>query len=85
MQGINIIKDITNGNSIVQQKDINWSNRTLGYEALTHINMNINIHDFIPKIKLEIIFSIIGSCIFWLILSKKLDTSLSVNNLYHNE
>ena len=29
-QGTSIMKDITTGNNIVQQKDINWSKRTLG-------------------------------------------------------
>lgn len=32
---------MTIGNSIVQQKDINWSNLILGKQALTHINTKI--------------------------------------------
>ena len=51
IQGTNITKAITIGNNIVQQKDINWSKRILGNEALVHINTNIIIHDFIPKVK----------------------------------
>ena len=50
-QGTNITKAITIGNNIVQQKDINWSKRILGNEALTHININIIIHVFRPKDK----------------------------------
>ena len=46
--GNNTIKAITIGNSIVQEKDINWSKRILGKEALTHINVNIIIQDFTP-------------------------------------
>lgn len=51
MQGTNITKAITIGNNIVQQKDINWSKRILGNEALVHINTKIIIHDLIPKVK----------------------------------
>jgi hypothetical protein len=51
IQGTKIIKAITTGNSIVQQKDINWSKRILGNEALAHIKINIIIQDFIPKLK----------------------------------
>lgn len=51
IQGINITKAITIGNNIVQQKDINWSNRILGNDALTHINAKIMIQDFRPKAK----------------------------------
>jgi hypothetical protein len=51
IQGTNITKAITIGNNIVQQKDINWSKRILGNEALVHIKTNIIIHDFIPKVK----------------------------------
>ena len=40
-QGTNIIKAITIGNSTVQQKDINWSKRILGKEALAHMNTKI--------------------------------------------
>jgi hypothetical protein len=49
IQGTNTTKAITTGNNIVQQKDINWSNRILGKEALAHMNIKIIIHDFIPK------------------------------------
>ncbi len=45
IQGINTIKAITTGSKTVQQKDINWSKRILGKEALAHINWNqINNH-----------------------------------------
>lgn len=50
IQGINIINEIIMGNSIVQQKDINWSKRILGNEALTHINTNIIMDDFKPRL-----------------------------------
>lgn len=50
-QGTNMTNAITIGNKTVQQKDINWSKRILGNEALTHINMNIIIQDLIPKVK----------------------------------
>ena len=51
IQGTNITKAITIGNNIVQQKDINWSKRILGNEALVHIKIKIIIHVFIPKVK----------------------------------
>lgn len=51
-QGYNIIKAITKGNKIVQQKDINWSYRILGNEALAHIKTNIITQDLNPKVKL---------------------------------
>ena len=51
IQGTNIINAITKGNNIVQQKDINWSKRILGNEALAQINIKIIIHDFTPKVK----------------------------------
>lgn len=44
------MKAITIGKSIVQQYDINWSNLILGKEALAHININITIQLFIPKL-----------------------------------
>ena len=50
-QGIKIIKAITIGNNTVQQKDINWSKRILGKDALAHIKTNINIQDFVPKLR----------------------------------
>jgi hypothetical protein len=50
-QGTKTISAITIGNKIVQEKDINWSKRILGKEALTHINIKIIIHDFIPIVK----------------------------------
>ena len=53
IQGIRTIKAITIGNNIVQEKDINWSKRILGNEALTHMNTKIIIQDFIPSIKPE--------------------------------
>ena len=42
------------GNNIVQQKDISWSKRILGKEALTHIKTNIIKHVLNPKLKLLI-------------------------------
>ena len=51
MQGINTIKAITTGNNIVQEKDISWSKRILGKEALTHININTITHDLIPMVR----------------------------------
>jgi len=39
------------GNNTVQQKDISWSKRILGKEALTHIKTNIMKHAFNPKLK----------------------------------
>jgi len=50
-QGTKIIKAKTTGNKTVQQKDISWSKRILGKEALTHINTNIIIELLIPKFK----------------------------------
>lgn len=50
IQGINITKAITIGSSIVQQKDINWSKRIRGNDALAHINIKIIIQDFTPNI-----------------------------------
>jgi hypothetical protein len=44
------MKAITSGNNIVQQKDINWSKRIRGNDALAHINIKIIIHDLIPSI-----------------------------------
>jgi hypothetical protein len=52
IQGTRITNAITIGNKTVQQKDINWSKRILGKDALDHINMNIIMHDFTPKVKL---------------------------------
>ena len=60
IQGTNIIKAITIGNNIVQQKDINWSNLILGNEALAHINTKIIIHDLRPNDKPYINPSISG-------------------------
>lgn len=51
--GIKITYAIINGNSTVQQTDINWSKRILGKEALTQININIKILVFIAKFKGE--------------------------------
>lgn len=48
IQGINIIKAITTGSKTVQQKDINWSKRILGKEALAHININIIVQALNP-------------------------------------
>ena len=49
------------GNNTVQQKDINWSKRILGKEALIQIKIKIIIHDFNPKLKPYINPSITGS------------------------
>ena len=38
------------GNNTVQQKDINWSKRILGNEALTHINTKTIIPLLIPRL-----------------------------------
>ena len=48
-EGINTMKAKTIGNNMVQQKDINWSKRILGNEALTHININTIADIFNPK------------------------------------
>lgn len=50
IQGINTINPNNTGNSTVQQKDINWSNRILGKEALTQIKIKIIIELFIPNV-----------------------------------
>ena len=55
------------GNSTVQQKDINWSKRILGKEALAHINTKTIIQAFIPRVKLDIIPSKNGSNIISLL------------------
>ena len=44
------MKAITSGNKIVQQKDINWSKRIRGNDALAQIKINIIIQDFTPNI-----------------------------------
>lgn len=44
------MKAMTKGNNIVQQNDINWSNRILGKEALTQIKTKIIIQAFSPKL-----------------------------------
>jgi len=51
IQGTKITKAITIGNNTTQQKDINWSKRILGNEALAHIKTKIIKQDFIPKLK----------------------------------
>jgi hypothetical protein len=61
IHGINIIKAITIGNRIVQQKVINWSKRILGKLALAQIKINIIIQDLDPKIKAQKIPSKKGS------------------------
>ena len=45
------MKANTIGNKTVQQKDINWSKRILGKEALAQIKVNIIIELLIPKLK----------------------------------
>ncbi len=49
------------GNSMVQQNDINWSNRILGKEALAHIKTKIIIQVLSPKVRPDSIPSIKGS------------------------
>lgn len=61
MQGTSMMKAITTGSNIVQEKDINWSNRILGNEALTHMKTNIIAQDLRPIVKPNIIPSIRGS------------------------
>ena len=51
IQGTKITNAITIGNNTVQQKDINWSKRILGKDALAHINTNIIIQDLTPNVK----------------------------------
>ena len=51
IQGTKIINAKTTGNKTVQQKDINWSKRILGKDALTHIKVNINKELLNPKVK----------------------------------
>jgi hypothetical protein len=48
------------GSSIVQEKDISWSKRILGKEALTHMNIKIIMHDLSPIVKPYNIPSTIG-------------------------
>ena len=60
IQGTTTIKAITTGNKIVHEKDISWSKRILGKEALTHIKTKTIIHDLNPKVKPDIIPSING-------------------------
>ena len=50
IQGTSIIKATTIGNKTVQQKDINWSKRILGKDALAQIKVNINRELFKPKL-----------------------------------
>ena len=50
IQGTNMIKANKIGNRTVQQKDINWSKRILGNDALTHIKINTIIELFIPRV-----------------------------------
>lgn len=59
-QGIKIIKAITIGSKMVQEKDISWSNRILGKEALTQMKTKIIMQDLVPNIKLDNMPSIKG-------------------------
>lgn len=52
-QGIKNINANNKGNNTVQQKDISWSNRILGNDALTHININTITEVLIPNTILE--------------------------------
>ena len=49
IQGTNITKAITMGNNTVQQKDINWSKRIRGKDALTQIKTKIRTQDLKPR------------------------------------
>ena len=60
IHGTNTINANSIGNNTVQQKDINWSKRILGNEALTHINKNIIAQAFIPSVKPYVTPSIAG-------------------------
>jgi hypothetical protein len=51
IQGTKMTKAITTGSNTVQQKDINWSKRILGNEALAHMKTKIIIPDLIPNAK----------------------------------
>ena len=53
IQGTKNISPNRIGNNTVQQKDINWSNRILGKDALTQININTIIELFTPKVILD--------------------------------
>ena len=55
IQGTSTINANTTGNNTVQQKDINWSKRILGKDALTHINVNTINELFIPRLKILLI------------------------------
>ena len=52
IQGINRINANIRGNKTVQQYDINWSKRTLGNEALTHMKTKIRMKVFKAIIRL---------------------------------
>ena len=54
------MKAITTGSNMVQENDINWSNRILGKEALTHIKTKTIIQDLIPIVNPSIIPSTSG-------------------------
>jgi len=54
IQGMITMNAIIIGNKTVQQYDISWSNRILGKEALTHINVKIIKQVFKPKVRLVI-------------------------------
>lgn len=49
IQGTSTTKAITMGSKTVQQKDINWSKRILGKDALVQIKINIRAQDLNPK------------------------------------
>ena len=51
IQGTKTTKEITTGSNTVQQKDINWSKRILGNEALAHMKTKIIIPDLTPNAK----------------------------------
>jgi len=71
MHGTSTMNAITIGNSMVQEKDINWSKRILGKEALTHMNINIIIQDLTPRVRPYIIPSTKGK-------ERKLNIPLSI-------
>lgn len=66
IHGIKIINAIIIGNNIVHEKDISWSKRILGKDALTHIKVNTIKLAFSPKDKPYIAPSTIGDSVILL-------------------
>ena len=74
------MKANTIGNKTVQQKDINWSKRILGNEALTHINTKTIIALLTPKVNPDRSPSIEGFVSNFLILKYSNDIIQSMSN-----